>query len=186
MKYIVSFLKNGLLLICMSFIFFTACNSRKERIDEQVSILYSNRINVPSSEMETIVYDSTYSHQNSNFRLLVYLDSTECTPCYASHHQEWEYILKECRKIEPSISLTIIIETKNLSEDVKGKFFASNFGRTIFIDKEGAFRRRNPFFPESEIMHVLLLDNGGRVLLVGNPLNNKKIEEMLYSKLRNS
>ena len=61
----------------------------------------------------------------------------------------------------------------------------SNFARTIFIDKEGAFRKRNPFFPESEIMHVLLLDDGGRVILVGNPLNNKKIEKLLYSKLRN-
>lgn len=186
MKYIASFLKNSLLLICMSFIFFTACNSRKERINEQVSILYSNKIDIPTLEMETIVCDSTYLHKKPNFRLLVYLDSTECTPCYASHYQEWEFILKECRRYEPSISLTVIIETKNLSEDVKGKFMVSNFARTIFIDKEGAFRKRNPFFPESEIMHVLLLDDGGRVILVGNPLNNKKIEKLLYSKLRNS
>lgn len=31
MKHIVVLLKNSLLLICMSIIIFTACNSRKER-----------------------------------------------------------------------------------------------------------------------------------------------------------
>ena len=39
---------------------------------------------------------------------------------------------------------------------------------------------------ESGIMHVLLLDKDGRVILVGNPLSNKKVEELLYSKLRYS
>lgn len=186
MKYIISFLKTCLLLICMPFIIFTACNSRKERINEQISILYSNQINIPFSEMETIVCDSAYSYKKSNFQLLIYLDSLECTSCYASHYHEWEYILKECRKYEPSISLAIIIETKNLSEDVKEKFLAPTFSRTILIDKMGSFRKRNPFFPESKIMHVLLLDKEGRVILVGNPLSNKKVEELLYSKLRNT
>ena len=121
MKYIASFLKNSLLLICMSFIFFTACNSRKERINEQVSILYSNKIDIPTLEMETIVCDSTYLHKKPNFRLLVYLDSTECTPCYASHHQEWEFILKECHRqailvIKRKSILKLYISCLNIKE----------------------------------------------------------------------
>ena len=173
------YLKTGLMSLCL--IFLSSCDSRKDRINKQVNDLYLKTIHIPYSAFDTLVVDSTNLLQKPNYQLLVYLDSTECTPCYANHHDEWEYILKECRRYEASISLTIIIETKNL-----GKFFASNFGRTIYIDKEGAFRKRNPFFPESKIMHVLLLDEGGRVILVGNPLNNKKIEELLYSKLRNS
>lgn len=70
--------------------------------------------------------------------------------------------------------------------DVKEKFMASDFGKTIFIDKTGVFRKRNPVFPESNIMHVLLLDKNNHVVLVGNPLNNEKIEELLYAKLRES
>lgn len=186
MKYIASFLKNSLLLICMSFIFFTACNSRKERINEQVSILYSNKIDIPTLEMETIVRDSTYLRKKPNFRLLVYLDSTECTPCYASHHQEWEYILNECRKYEPSIALSIIIDSKNVSDNIKRKFVESTVKKSIYIDANGAFRKINPVFPESNIMHVILLDKDNKVVLVGNPLNNKKIEELLYQKLRES
>jgi len=186
MKHLISLFNNSLLLICMSIIIFSACNSSKERIEKQINILYSNKIDIPSSKMEVIVYDSMYLHKKPNYRVLVYLDSTECTPCYVSHYHEWEYILKECRKYEPSISLAIIIETKNLSEDVKEKFLAPTFDRTILIDKNGVFRKRNPFFPESQIMHVLLLDKEGRVILVGNPLSNKKVEELLYSKLRNS
>ena len=47
MKHIVVLLKNSLLLICMSIIIFTACNSRKERIEKQIKIdqkIYSTKI----------------------------------------------------------------------------------------------------------------------------------------------
>ena len=164
----------------------TSCGNRRDEIGKQLKELYTNTIYIPSSELDTIACDSSYMYLDPNYQILVYIDSMECTPCYASRYQEWEYILKECRKYNPSISLTIIIETKNLSENVREKFLISSFSKTVLMDKEGAFRKRNPFFPESEIMHVFLLDKGGRVILVGNPLNNKKIEELLYSKLGNS
>ena len=35
-------------------------------------------------------------------------------------------------------------------------------------------------------MHVLLLDKDNKIVLVGNPLSNKKIEELLYAKLHES
>lgn len=35
-------------------------------------------------------------------------------------------------------------------------------------------------------MHELLLDKDNKVTLVGNPLSNKRIEELLYNKLRES
>lgn len=93
MKHIVVLLKNSLLLICMSIIIFTACNSRKERIEKQINILYSNKIDLPFSKMEAIVYDSMYLHKKPNYRVLVYLDSTECTSCYVSHYHEWESLV---------------------------------------------------------------------------------------------
>ena len=164
----------------------TSCNNRKERIEMQVHNLYSNTINLPYSDMDTLVIDSVNLIKGTKYQLLVYLDSTECTPCYASHHEEWEYILNECRKYEPSIALSIIIDSKNVSDNIKRKFVESTVKKSIYIDANGAFRKINPVFPESNIMHVILLDKDNKVVLVGNPLNNKKIEELLYQKLRES
>lgn len=179
-------LKIGILLTCLAFFSFSSCDRRKKEINEQVNKLYSSVIDVPYSDMETLVVDSAYLPSKADYQILVYMDSTECTPCYASHYGEWESVLKECRKYTPSITLSIIIESKDISKNVKEKFMASDFDKTIFIDKTGVFRKKNPVFPESNIMHVLLLDKNNKVVLVGNPLNNEKIKELLYTKLRES
>lgn len=179
-------LKIGILSVCLILFLFSSCDRRKEEINQQVNKLYSSVIDLPYPDMEALSVDSAYLTKKADYQILVFVDSAECTPCYASHHGEWEGILKECRKYTPSITLSIIIESREISMDVKEKFLASDFGKTIFIDKTGVFRKRNPVFPESNIMHVLLLDKNNQMVLVGNPLNNEKIEELLYAKLRES
>lgn len=179
-------LKIGILLICLVSFSFSSCDRRKKEINEQVNKLYSSIIDVPYSDMEALVVDTAHLPPKADYQILVYVDSTECTPCYASHHGEWEGILKESRKYAPSITLSIIIESKDISMDVRQKFMELDFDKTILIDKTGVFRKNNPVFPKSNIMHVLLLDKSNKVVLVGNPLNNEKIEELLYAKLRKS
>lgn len=172
--------------ICMLFFLISACNYRQKHIERTVNDLYAQKIVVPYSDMETIVVDSSKLKKSSSFRILAYVDSTECTSCYASHFSEWEYILKECRKYEPAISFITIIEAKELANEIKREYLKSNFSKSIFIDRTGVFRKKNPTFPDANIMHVLLLDKDNKVVLVGNPLNNKRIEELLYNKLKES
>lgn len=180
------FPKAGLLLVYLYLSLYLSCSGYRKEIDKQVSILYSSQIDIPASEMDTLVYDSAYMHKKPNYQILVYVDSLQCTSCYASHIFEWEEILRACRDYYmQSISMTFIIEG-NISEEEKELFLASSFNKTIFLDKKGIFRKTNISFPKSEILHVLLLDEKGSVLLVGNPLYNKKIEDMLYSRMRDS
>ena len=175
-----------LLLIGWVIVTFSACNSRKKAIAEQIGVLYSNPINIPYTDMDTLIVDSVCLPHKARYKIFIYVDSTECSACYASHYMDWEPIVKECRKNARSVALIVIIENKNLSTHIREKFLMANFRNSIFIDKDGAFRKNNLKFPSSTIMHVLLLDSSNKVLLVGNPLNNKNIEELLYSKLRNS
>ena len=177
-------IKKIVILLCLIVIAFLSCNRHTDRINKQLNELYSNTIVIPFSDMDTLIVDTTNLSNSINYQFLVYIDSSECTPCFASHHQEWEFVLMESRKYEPNLTLTIIIDSKSVSEDIKEKFLRSDFPKSIFIDKKGTFRKMNPVFPESSIMHVLLLDKNNKVKLVGDPLNNKKIEELLYSKLR--
>lgn len=172
--------------LCLTVLVFASCDSRKVRIKKQIDELYSNVLDIPYCDMDTLVLDSLILPNVAKYNLLVYVDSSECTPCYASHNQEWEYTLNECKKYNPSITLTIIIESNIITEEVKDKFLRSIFPKSIFVDKTGIFRKKNPVLPNANNMHVLLLDKDHKVLLVGNPLNNKKIEELLYKKLRES
>ncbi|MBR2195950.1 MAG: hypothetical protein IJ911_10090 [Salinivirgaceae bacterium] len=57
----------------------------------------------------------------------------------------------------------------------------------IFIDTANQFYKLNPHIPDNKLMHSFLLDSEGKVVLVGNPIQNqamfdlykKTIEEMI-------
>ena len=54
------------------------------------------------------------------------------------------------------------------------------FNYPILLDTLGEFEKLNPHLPKNHLLHTFLLDENNRVVLVGNPLRNKKIEEMFY------
>lgn len=162
----------------------TSCTNRIDELYKELNDLYSNTIEIPYSDMDAVVIDSIISPQNANFKILVYLDSLECTSCNANHHQEWELMIKECKEIEPSIALTFVIEKRNISDNVMREYKRSCFDKSVFHDKKGEFRRKNAFLPSSNMMHVLLLDKNNKVLLVGNPLKNFKIKELYFNYIK--
>lgn len=48
----------------------------------------------------------------------------------------------------------------------------------VLLDTLGEFEKLNPHLPKNKALHTFLLDENNNVILVGNPLHNKKIEEM--------
>lgn len=50
----------------------------------------------------------------------------------------------------------------------------------VYVDTLGLFAKQNPYLSSNTIMHTFLLDEDNNVLLVGNPLENEKIEEMFW------
>ncbi len=56
----------------------------------------------------------------------------------------------------------------------------TNFDYPILMDTLDEFERLNPHLPKNRALHTFLLDENNRVILVGNPLRNKKIKEMFY------
>ena len=50
----------------------------------------------------------------------------------------------------------------------------------IILDTLGQFAKLNPHLPKNKALHTFLLDENNNVILVGNPLHNKKIKEMFY------
>lgn len=50
----------------------------------------------------------------------------------------------------------------------------------IYVDTLGVFNRNNRHIPSNPELHTFLLDSNGYVLLVGNPLENEKIEKLFW------
>ena len=56
---------------------------------------------------------------------------------------------------------------------------------SIYVDSLFAFRKQNKNLPVEQKYHSFLLDKLGHVILVGNPLQNSKIEELLDKIINN-
>lgn len=47
-------------------------------------------------------------------------------------------------------------------------------------DNKRHFKKKNPHIPKDDPYHVLLIDKSDKIVLVGNPIANPKIEKMLF------
>lgn len=56
----------------------------------------------------------------------------------------------------------------------------SAFGYPIFVDTTNVFRRMNTHIANSKEYHTFLLNEENRVVLVGCPLTNPEVKEMLF------
>lgn len=70
-----------------------------------------------------------------------------------------------------------IIAKKKLISDFSGKLIP----QTIFVDSAIVFMEVNPNIPSESMFHTFLLDENNKVILVGNPMLNKQIEDMMLS-----
>ena len=59
----------------------------------------------------------------------------------------------------------------------------SGFLHPVYVDRKGLFPRENPHIPANPMMHAFLTDSAGKVVLVGNPFNNKRIMRMVLDYL---
>lgn len=53
----------------------------------------------------------------------------------------------------------------------------------MYIDSTNIFKKENPNIPSEEMFHVFLLDENDSIILVGNPLFNTQIEDMLIKQV---
>ena len=117
-------------------------------------------------------------------RLVVYTDSIQCNSCALTALFNWDELVdtiqscyKECRVcfvFTPPVEERIPLTTRLLD---------SGFLHPVYVDRKGLFPRENPHIPANPMMHAFLTDNAGKVVLVGNPFNNKRIMRMVLDYL---
>lgn len=59
----------------------------------------------------------------------------------------------------------------------------SNLKHPVFIDTTGVFMRKNSHIPKEQMLHTFLLDENNKVILVGDPVRNKRIYELFRKKV---
>lgn len=162
---------------------FLLCCCNDMRLKDSLNLLYSKKIEIPTNLRTT--YNGKDSLMNemfeNKFKLIVYFDSTGCSSCNISKMYMWKPLLKYVEKNKRKIEVFFIFyPAKNKIGPTITTLLSNPIDYPILLDTLGEFEKLNPHLPKNRALHTFLLDENNKVILVGSPLHNKRIEEMFY------
>lgn len=174
MKHVNFFIAIVLLLILSS------CNAYNER-KKVVENMLGKEILIPEG-MTCQIQDTPfeYDFEFADFKILTYIDSTECTSCNMKLPY-WNDVLDEFKAIDEfGVNFLMIISSKEKPE-ISRLLRMSDFKHPIVVDDEGKFSKLNKL-PKGAAYRTFLLDENNMILALGNPATNPKIKN-LYKKI---
>ena len=150
--------------------------------------VYSSPLIIPDSGVVFIDHSNCDLHQdgilNSEYVLFVFCGPDECSTCTMNKMSEWNSFLN--LEKEGKITMRFMFNPpKHEIDNMIVAYHTSGLEHSVELDTCGAFLKKNPQIPQASIFHVLLLDNDGKILLVGNPLHNKDVRKLFYEIIEN-
>jgi len=114
-------------------------------------------------------------------KYVVYNDSLDCTSCAINKMYLWNDFIEYAKPYNGRLKYFFIYSpSKKNCKNVEFILKNGNFNYPILLDTLNEFAKLNPHLPKNRVLHTFLLDDDNKVILVGNPLYNGKIEKMFY------
>lgn len=175
-----------LLLIC------AACREQKSstQLERAYAALKGSHITFPDDMQLTCEgKDTVISHYcDADFKLVIYRDSLSCNQCYVETFPDWEKLINEYDScFNKKLDFVFILSplSKN-EEDLRLNILGMEFKHPIYFDRKGSFQRSNPQIPRMPMLQVFLLDKNNQVIMIGDPLANKDINQILRKKVQSA
>ena len=161
-----------------------ACNTDKQEITESLIQLQSAPITVNTDKMVAYFDGDIIKTQPPRYdamKLVFYIDSALCNSCNMKRLYEWQPIVDHAKGCNDNIDFFFIFSPSQKDiRSTKMTIKNSILENAIHLDTLGLFRQANPHIPDNPNLHTFLLDKDNKVVLVGNPLTNSKINEMFF------
>ncbi len=164
---------------------FCTCSSHKKELRGIVEHMQSQTITIPYEQMTYWTTDSILDispWKDAKLRLIHYVDSKTCSSCYLQKIAKYDFLFNMEKLSNNEFFNVFIINPDNKTKRIlESEYYNKLIPSTIFIDTANVFRQKNPIIPSETMYHTFLLDEKGKIILVGNPMVNNKIEKMLIS-----
>lgn len=116
---------------------------------------------------------------NAEYSFIVFTDSNQCSDCTLAKMRDWNTLLELETLSKGKVQFIYIIEPRRKEEhSVIQSAKRIDLNHSLYIDINHCFKQANRFIPNEAMYHTFLLDENNRIILVGNPLQNKKIGEI--------
>lgn len=178
-----SYFKNIGHFFCITAILLSVscCKSERKEMECTLANMHKHPIILPLSRMQcryenkdTLITDS----HPVGFRLVTYIDSSECSPCLLDKLYHWNHIMAQTEKSKDILQYIFIVAPKpGMLEDTYLSIQYGGLNSPVYIDTAYMFKSYNKNFPEQPKLHTFLINSKDSVILVGSPLDNKRIRD---------
>jgi len=166
------------------------CKDERKNIEENLSSMQLHPISLNLDKMVRMhsKNDTSYITMKAaspKYRYIVYVDSSECSPCMIDHMYEWNGLIDSIRERNLSVDFIFIVAPRyNQKEDAILAIESSGLKNDIYVDTAYTFMQANTYIPKEAKYHAFIINDSNKVVLVGNVLNNKRINNMFNKILK--
>lgn len=116
------------------------------------------------------------------YKMVTYIDSSECTSCALEHLVWWNALIEETRERGKNINYIFIIAPKKGEEKLVCENL-SNFGlnASLYVDTKCLFSVKNKFVSKGKMFRSFLLNEDNKIIFLGYPNSGDKSYD-LYQK----
>ncbi|HEY9542145.1 MULTISPECIES: hypothetical protein [Bacteroidales] len=143
---------------------------------------YGSHIELPIDSMINVSTKGQEAYyKNARYIYVMYVDSASCSDCAITHLADWSQLnLMDAFKNGSLKYMFVVVPKQNNRKHVLELIKKDTlFNEFVYIDTTGVFERRNPQIPTNKLLHTFLINRQGNVELIGNPIVNIDIKNML-------
>ncbi|WP_321481206.1 DUF1573 domain-containing protein [uncultured Bacteroides sp.] len=156
--------------------------TKKEKISRLVNEWENKEILFPKNSFFTIFAKDTIAFDtvDCDYKVFTYIDSTGCTSCKLQL-LKWKGVIAKFDSLTHNNTAFLFYFHPKSAKEIAYILKRDNFNYPVCIDDADSINKLNQFSDEM-MFQTFLLDKENKVLAIGNPVHNPKIEK-LYLKL---
>lgn len=170
-------LKNYMFFILLSILL--SCGSR---IEDIVQKWYNKEIKIPDSLVFTKGGVDTINNvlKSDNYKILTYINTGDCFEC-KSRLSAWSDFINSIDSTKCRPECIFIYKTDNIKEALF-LIKLANFNYPMCFDQNEIFMRYNDAF-DLEPFQSMLLNGDNKIVVIGSPIQNRLIRELMLDSL---
>ena len=176
---------NPIILVLLP-IFFSCQNEQKEKekqIAELVNEWQGKEIKFPDNLIFTRYLTDTTDFQipQSEYKVLVYVDSIGCTSCKLQLHK-WKAFIEYTNSVaQRKVTFLFFLHPKDTKE-IRYLLKRDGFDHPVCIDFDDRLNKLNKF-PADITFQTFLLNKNNKIVALGNPIHNTVVKDLYLKQI---
>ena len=176
----------NLIILVLLPIFFSCKNEQKEKekqIAQLVSEWQGKQIVFPENSIFTRYLTDTTDYQipQSEYKVLIYVDSIGCTSCKLQLHK-WKELIEYTNSVtQNKVPFLFFFHPKDAKE-IRYLLKRDGFDHPICIDLDDRLNKLNKF-PADMTFQTFLPDKNNKVAVLGNPVHNTAVKDLYLKQI---